>query len=94
MADAFQSDAFQNDVVFTIPGFQVETPPPPPTPPVIVVGGAASYPGSDYRFTQRLTRSEWLRLIYGPEGPTLEQLSELRLQEFLEDDDLSALMLL
>jgi hypothetical protein len=66
---------------------------PPVTPPVVVAVGAASYP-SDYRLTQRLTRGEWLRLIYGPDGPTLLQLSDKRLQEFLEDDDLSALMLL
>lgn len=65
----------------------------PPVPPVVVVGGGAgTFP--PYTLTQRLTRGEWLKLIYGPEGPTLEQLSDRRLQEFLEDDDLLALMLL
>lgn len=69
-------------------------PVPPPTPPIVVsTGGAASYP-SDYRLTQRLTRGEWLKLLYGPDGPTFEQLSNKRLQEFLEDDDLTVLMLL
>lgn len=70
-------------------------PVPPPTPPIVVeTGGAGSYPTSPYNLTQRLTRSEWLRLLYGPEGPTLEQLSEQRLRDFLEDDDLTVLMLL
>lgn len=75
-------------------GVGVGAPPPPPPPaPVAVTVGAGSYP-SEYNLTQRLTRSEWLRLLYGPEGMTLETLSERRLQEFLEDDDLFALILL
>lgn len=72
----------------------IATPIPPAPPPIVVsTGGAGSYP-SDYRLTQRLTRGEWLKLLYGPDGPTFEQLSDKRLQEFLEDDDLTVLMLL
>lgn len=79
-------------IFFVGSGVQV-TPPPPPPAPVVTTVGAGSYP-SEYRITQRLTRSEWLRLLYGPEGPTLETLSEDRLRQFLEDDDLTILMLL
>lgn len=73
-------------------GTGTQVTPPSPTLPVVVSGGAGSYP-SAYNLTQRLTRSEWLRLLY-PNGMTLENLSEQRLREFLEDDDLGALLLL
>jgi len=84
-------DIIDGSGLWSVTNNAVAPPTPPPTP--VVVGGAGSYP-SPYNLTQRLTRVEWLRLLYGPQGPTIEQLSDKRLQEFLEDDDLSALLLL
>lgn len=62
------------------------------TPPVVVSGGAGTYPPT--RLTQPLSRAEWLRLMRG-DGQTLEEIERERLLRLmLEDDDLTALMLL